>query len=216
VTLEQMINRVNLYVRNRPGLDDTIIELINEEMDKLAMPFEFNALNVEAEASFEAEERYIELESGLDVILYGFDLTNDVEIKPQDMAWYNTQHYLAPSGYPKWYIPMNNRLYLRPVPSTAVDLVLRGKRWPTPLADPTDEPEIPRDWHQIVCKFAASELLFALKESLAAMDLKNAALADLSSRQEQRTMELRNSEGRVIIDRSRYRRGSSGTGPIWR
>lgn len=215
MTFEQMVTRVKFYCRNRPGLDDLISDLINEELDKLAMPFEFKNLNVEDTVSFLAEERSVSLTTDLAVIFYGFDLTNDVEISPQDVDWLNTQLYNSSSGYPKWFVHMDGKLFLRPVPSMDVDLVIRGKRFPTPLTAPTDEPEIPRDWHQIVCKLAASELLFGLRESQAAMDLKNAALADISSRQEERTMELRHTQGRLIIER-RNRRGSSGPGPIWK
>lgn len=212
----QMQNRVKLYVRNRPGLDDTIKDMINEEAQKLAMPFEFPLLIVEQVVSVPAETVSLAFSSLLEAIISIYDNTNGVPLNSQDSNWYLQQSREIVYGYPRNYVLINNELRLIPQPQMDLELIIFGKRFPNKLVDGGDELELPLDWHTIVCKLTASELLFALGEDQKAMTYKNAALADISARQEVRTIELRNAEGRMVVDRSRYMRGQSGSRPIWR
>lgn len=212
----QMQARVQFYVRNRPGLIGTIKDMINEEAQKLAMPFEFPLLSVEQNVVVPAETFSYTFTGTLEAILGIYDITNGVPLNPQDLIWYAQQSRELSFGYPRTYVLVNNELRLMPQPSMDLELLVFGKRFPDELVDDGDELELPLDWHTIVCKLAASELLFGLGEDQKGMSFKNAALADISARQEIRTIELRAAEGRMVMDRSKYTRGMSGSRPQWR
>jgi hypothetical protein len=205
---------VVLYVKGRTAYTGLINDLLNEICDSLAMPFEFRALQSVETVTYTAGLTLFTLTGAPYAITSVRDLTNNKRLTMQDPDWFDDQDNSI-SGFPRSYVHFGDTLALYPFPDVNTSLRIRSKRLPVPMDDDADTPDgFPRDWHSIICKLAAAELHFILGEDQSGMMRKNEALADISARQEARTIENRSAEGRIIIERPTYRR--YGTRTKWR
>lgn len=211
MTRLQMRDRVLLYLRNRPGHEATINSVLNEKTDGLAMPFFFPHLDIESDVATVAGTNIVTIPSLVYVAQKVLNLDaparSDKRIDVVEQDWIDSQDWEY-TYRPKYASQFGTKLYLWPTPDVVYDLRVRGRRLPTPMDDDLDEPELPRDWHPIIAKLAASEMHFALGEDERAMAIKNEALGEISARQEVRTMQRRGQEGQIQIARKLiYRRG---------
>jgi hypothetical protein len=91
-------------------------------------------------------------------------------------------------------------LYFDPIPAGVYALQLDGFGIPITSDGDTELP-FPFDWHPLLVKYTASDILFLKRNYESALALKNEALGDLSTRVEPRTFYRRQQKGQVHIDR---------------
>jgi hypothetical protein len=196
--LSEMVQRVQRYLPGRQE-NDLFKELLNEKLESLALPFYFRELEV--------VDKMIGVEGGefirppsFEVVDYVVDDIRERALDKKEIGWLLQKNPLD-VGCPEVFIPFGSYIYIYPVPPEPAIYTIYGRRKPSKLVADTDEPEIPTDWHPIVCKLAASEALFIFGEKDRAMDIKNEALGDISTRQEHRTMDRRGVMGQMSIAR---------------
>lgn len=202
MTFKEMQDRVLGYVDNRPDLLPIVKAMINERADSLAMPFEFPTLRGTAELVTAANTAFIALDPTVYVIQSAQILN---PFAPLEVGDYETFDLADPSvtGMPTTIIYGEGRAYFAPIPDGIYTIRYRFKRLPTPLEDDLEISELPRDWHPIVVKLAASELAFYVGMAQRGMELKNEALGEISGRQEVHTMTRRRQTGQVTPARRR-------------
>ncbi len=208
MTYAEMQARVLVMINNRPGQTQLIKDTLNERMVSLGLPFRFKKLEISEEVGGSYKLNSYLLVSAFQVVDFVTDRTNGNKLEGGDIEWYDQQR-LDMYGDPTHFVHYGSMLYLFPAPRASGTLVVRGRRFPVNMVNATDVCELPVDWHPIVVKLAASEILFILGHDERAMVFKNEALGEISGRQEIRSMERRNRIGQIGIVRGRPRRGRS-------
>ena len=85
------------------------------------------------------------------------DTTRDILIQPVTLRQLDNSG--VPSlGPPQFYALDGANLHLWPTPDTAYTLQLRYWLMPTPLANATDIPTLPSDWHRILAEYASHDV----------------------------------------------------------
>lgn len=92
----------------------------------------------------------------LEVIVSGtspYESTNPVQFITEN------QKYLVSTGTgtPMWYTFVYNYLYLRPAPDVALPLRLVYTYQPIDLINPTDIPDAPQEYHELIALLAAED-----------------------------------------------------------
>lgn len=210
----QLRTRVLMYLRNRPGYDTLINDLLNERMNSLAMPFMFPHLDLKEEVVTVADTAEVAVPAEFYVVQGVVNLT----------GWHGQQYKLAfieldeydtlpntRNGIPSKWVQDGQEILFWLKPDAEYTMRLRGKRLPAQMSDDTHEPELPSDWHPLIAKLTASELHFLLGEDERGQALKNEALGEIATRQEVRTMQRSGEPGQVQVRRKMsYRRGHNG------
>ena len=203
MTFAQMQARVLLYIKDRPNLDQTVKDVINEEADGLALSFKFPNLEINDTVVATVDNPASALVSTIYAVTNAFIQDEDYrrELSMMEAEWYDQQNPLHVSLTPTHYMQRGTTLIVYPTPDYAYTIGYRGVRLPTTMVADGDESELPRDWHPIIVKMAASEMLFMVGEDERAMSIKNEALGDIQTRQEVYTLGRRGKVGQISIAR---------------
>lgn len=109
------------------------------------------------------------------------------------------QKYLVQtgSGTPAWYTFKSNRLVLRPAPDTALTLRMLYSYMVTDLVNPTDIPDAPDDYHEMIALLACEDGFIKDGRSNALLEKKIAAIqASIDSDAQERNQD----QTRAVIE----------------
>jgi hypothetical protein len=191
-TRDAIRDNVKSWLRNRSDVSNaTIEEEIYRTCLSLSMGFDFPALQYTQSISTVIGTGTYALDSAMQAVRLVRDEYNDQIIPQRTIEDYEAITDKTEQGTPDGWTRWGNNLLFYPVPDFADTITVRGVRLHPTFADGSTEPSFPEDWHLIVELLTASRLAFRLGMSELAMEIKNEALAEISTRQEIRTYERR-------------------------
>lgn len=203
MTHDEAVTRLKIYIGQRTDVStDLISAMLNERMKMIAVPFKFDEhettgtlVTVDGQDTIPLPNAYV-IESVV-------DLTNNRPLEYVDFSEYAEEDQLY-EGLPLGYTFYSSSLYLLPTPNGVYSLRWYG--FALPSASGATELPFPVDWHPMIVKYTASDILFMVGNNERAMTLKNEALGDLGTRQEKRTIRRRKGSGQVSVERNFFRK----------
>lgn len=219
MTLNEAVDRIRVYIGRRSDVTPAEIGvMVNERLKMIAVSFElpehelmFNLATVIETPSIDVSNISVLNQNGqyyVYAITRVIDMTNNRELVSMDQSDYvNRSTTYEVYQYPRYFSLHAKALYFYPTPDGAYDLTVYGKGLPVDIIGEAQLP-FPLDWHPLICKYVASDILFMKGTHERALALKNEALGDLSTRQEPRTIMRRTQTGQINVQRAGYGRRS--------
>lgn len=215
MTYDDAVARIRIYVggredgTGRSDVSNTLIgQMLNERIKMLCVPFRFPQHEATGEIATVLDTDTIAIPNNVYVIDRVFDLDNNRELDTVEFDSYRRGSIYA-TGLPQTVAFYGSNLYITPTPDAVYDLVWYGFALPSDISGSTDLP-VPEDWHPLICKYTASDILFMKKQFESALALKNEALGDISTRIEPRTFQRMQGVGQISIERPLMLRRRSG------
>lgn len=214
MTHDEAVSRIRIYIGGREdgtGRSDVstplISSMLNERMKMLAVPFRFPQHETYGDIVTTVDSDVIPLPSGVYVVNNVVDIENNRPLTMEEFDTYRRESIYA-TGLPRAASFYGTNLHISPTPNGVYTLRWYGFALPSNTSGATELP-VPEDWHPMVCKYTAADILFMKKQFESALALKNEALGDLSTRVETRTFQRLQGSGQISVVRpsvSRRRR----------
>jgi len=200
-----MYTEVRQYLGNRADytIDQAKLD-VNRQYQRLMLSYQFHETEfVDSSISTVATVPTVTEPAGARVITGMRDTTNDCEVVPKDHHWLVEQDTVS-TGPPEFFVRYEDgSVTLWPIPDAIYALKIWYKKAPDYMVADTDVPIYPADWHEIIVLLAASRAFFRYSLDAKAQNIKNEALSDIASIQEELTMDSRSRIGQVRVERTR-------------
>jgi hypothetical protein len=211
MTHDEAVSRIRIYIggradgTGRSDVSSTLISsMLNERLKMLSVPFRFPQHETTGTVETVLDTDTIAMPAGVYVIDSVVDIENNKPLEIAEFDDYKRESIYA-TGLPRVVSFYGNTLYISPTPNGVYTLRWYGFALPTNVTGVTPLP-VPEDWHPLVCKYTAADILFMKKQFESALGLKNEALGDLSTRVEARTFQRLQGYGQISIARATPRR----------
>lgn len=205
MTSTQMDDLLTLYVGSRPDATAARrILFLNEAQKSIALSFFFDELETISESVVTTDEQETDSPPAGDYhieTIHNYTSADDISepLEQKDWDWFNEHHsaLVEAKGRPLRWCLHEGIIYWDPIPDDAYTMRIAGRDLPVAMVVGSVNCELPEDWHMLLVKRAAADMLFMFGNDTRAMTLKNEYLADVATRQEKRTLRRRRQHGQL-------------------